>query len=401
MSTRRPHRTGPTRFLRGTGVRVSILTAVVVVFAAALVPGASATSSGFYMINGSTMSIRSADGCKLRTAPPANNHSAVRNFACGFTGKSGVLPAQPAAARIQKLYNGDKFTIASADGCKIKTAPPSSGHLYIRNFVCTGGSSVTTPPPPAAGQPPAVVTGGASWRQVFDDEFSGTKVDSSEWNVGNDSSFGSANSEQECYMAANTTESGGALNLRAKSGGASCPGYKVSSGMVTQRDQDGPQHFSYVHGYIEARIRTVPFGPAAWPAFWLVGAQGTGGWPAYGEFDIMEAYGLQPGYAETGSHFTSPADAGNVAVNVGSVADWHTYGLNWTASALQYVYDGRVVSTVNATTASQKSALQLAHSVILNYAIGGDGPAYYGYNGDPTSSLPSTMSVDYVRAWQK
>ena len=63
------------------------------------------------------------------------------------------------------------------------------------------------PPDPGNGQPPAAVTGGATWRNVFSDEFSGTAVDATKWNVPNNSNFGSGNDEDQCYRSANVTVS--------------------------------------------------------------------------------------------------------------------------------------------------------------------------------------------------
>jgi hypothetical protein len=59
MSTR-PNPTGGAHGLHGTGVRVSIIAVVAVLFAALLTPSASATSSGLYLLNGYTISIRSS-----------------------------------------------------------------------------------------------------------------------------------------------------------------------------------------------------------------------------------------------------------------------------------------------------------------------------------------------------
>ena len=64
-----------------------------------------------------------------------------------------------------------------------------------------------------SGQPPALVTGGATWRTIFEDEFDGSGVDPSRWNVQNNSNFGSGNNEDQCYKAANTTVAGGTLRL--------------------------------------------------------------------------------------------------------------------------------------------------------------------------------------------
>ncbi len=276
-----------------------------------------------------------------------------------------------------------KVTCTGSTTSSPSTSPDTSGST---------GTTTDTSAPNLDGQPPGAVTNGAIWNRVFDDEFNDPQVDTNEWNVQDGSTFGSSNNELECYMAANTTESGGSLNLAARSGGAACPGYQVSSGMVTQRNQGGPQHFSFTHGYIEARIKVSPFGPAAWPAFWLVGAEGAPSWPAYGEMDIAEMYGANPTIAEPNYHDPSGA-RGNVLADVGPISGWHTYALNWTDTTLTWFYDGKPVSSIAV-------ANDYAHSVILNYAIGGAGPADAGFSGSPVSSLPSTMSVDYVRIWQ-
>ncbi len=316
-----------------------------------------------------------------------------------------AMSAAGATGYLYPLQSGDAVAI----GCNGTYLSYERVSATVSQLACTGTTSTTTPdtsqpsgpdttpppdtsPPNIDGQPPAAVTGGAIWNRVFDDEFNGTSIDTSQWNVQDHSTFGSSNDEQECYMASNANEGGGSLNLIAAAGGAGCPGYSVSSGMVTQRAQGGPQHFSFTHGYIEARIKVAPFGPAAWPAFWLVGAQGSPSWPDYGEMDIAEMYGPNPTTAEPNYHDSS-GTRGNVLADVGPIAGWHTYALNWTDSGLTWFYDGRSVSHINATN-------DIAHSVILNYAIGGDGPSYAGFSGSVSSSLPSTMSVDYVRIWQ-
>jgi beta-glucanase (GH16 family) len=304
-----------------------------------------------------------------------------------------------ATGYLYPLQSGDAVGI----GCNGSYLSYERVSANVGKLVCTGTPNTTTPdagpqstpdtsPPNIDGQPPAAATGGAIWNRVFDDEFNDTSIDASQWNVQDNSTFGSSNHEQECYMASNANEGGGSLNLVAAAGGAGCPGYSVSSGMVTQRDQGGPQHFSFTHGYIEARIKVAPFGPAAWPAFWLVGAQGSPSWPDYGEMDVAEMYGPNPTTAEPNYHDSSGAQ-GNVLADVGPIAGWHTYAMNWTESGLTWFYDGRPVSHINVTN-------DIAHSVILNYAIGGDGPSSYGFSGSASSSLPSTMSVDYVRVWQ-
>jgi beta-glucanase (GH16 family) len=297
----------------------------------------------------------------------------------------------------------------------------------------------TEPPVVGSGQPPALVTGGATWKTIFDDEFDGSSVDTSRWNVPNNSNFGSGNNEDECYRAANTTVAGGTLRLTGKretvTGCGSNPDggntYFFTSGMVTTRQQDGGMKFKYRHGYTEVRMR-VPRGNLYWPAFWLVGA-GDGsspGWPDYGEFDVTEIYGSKPDISESNFHraggnigarnhnVVTKGSSSSLNVNdpnplvAGGTNDWHTYGFNWTDDTLQWFIDGVLVRTYTASSAADRAALGYEHSIILNLAMGGNGPRYSdhgytggesggGYNdGNLNADLPGTMEIDYVRVWQ-
>lgn len=298
---------------------------------------------------------------------------------------------------------------------------------------------VTAPAPPTAAQPPAGVTGGATWDPIFNDDFDGTAVDTANWNVQNNSNYGSGNHEDECYKAANTTVAGGVLKLTGKretvtgcgtnpDGGSN---YFFTSGMVTTRAQGGAMKFKYRHGYAEVRMR-VPRGNIYWPAFWLVGA-GDGsspGWPDYGEIDVVEIYGSNPDTAE--SNFHRPGgNIGAKGANVNSVGSYlasvninppkallsagtnsfHTYGINWTANKLEWYIDGVLVRSHTATSADT-AALGYEHSIILNLAMGGNGPRYPGHgytgiesgggysDGNLSADLPGSMDIDYVRVWQ-
>ncbi len=295
------------------------------------------------------------------------------------------------------------------------------------------------PPLVGSGQPPALVTGGAAWKTVFDDEFDGSGVDPSRWNVQDNSNYGTGNNEDQCYKAANTTVAGGTLRLTGKretvTGCGSNPDGGNSnfytSGMVTTRQQGGGMKFKYRHGYTEVRMR-VPRGNLYWPAFWLVGA-GDGsspGWPDYGEFDVTEIYGSRPDISESNFHraggnigarnhnVTTKGSSSSLSINApsplvaGGTNDWHTYGFNWTDDTLQWFIDGVLVRTYTAGSAADRAALGYEHSIILNLAMGGNGPrsSDHGYtgiesgggysDGNLNADLPGTMEIDYVRVWQ-
>ncbi|HEV8172807.1 MAG TPA: ricin-type beta-trefoil lectin domain protein, partial [Actinoplanes sp.] len=96
---------------------------------------------------------------------------------------------------------------------------------------------------------------------------------------------------------------------------------------------------------------------------------------------------------------TAGAYAYYTAMNAAaSVADYHTYAINWTSSAITWYVDGasrgaaNIQGNINGTEEFHKSFF-----VILNVAVGGNWP------GSPNAStvFPQSMLVDYVRvsAW--
>jgi beta-glucanase (GH16 family) len=416
---------------------VSVLAASV--GAALATNDAYAAARSYLMGNTGTVSVRSADGCSLKPAPPNNNHAFIRNFTCTIKKTPGVLPVMPGAAHIVTLANGDTLSLRSLDGCRMKAAAPTSGRKFLRNFTCTIKGGTSSPPPQAPGQPPTAVTAGATWRTIFDDEFTGTSVDGSKWNVGNNSNYGSSNDEDECYRTGNVTETGGTLRITAKrqtvtncgsnpDGGDS---YYFTSGLVTTRAMFGDLTMKYRQGYAEVRMRA-PRGNIYWPAFWLADPDdgSAPGWPAYGEIDVSEIYGAHPDVSESNFHRTG-GDIGAADHNVnnpgssnpgisinppngfvaGGTNNWHTYGINWTATKLEWFVDGVKVRTYNASSSADTSALSYEHSLIINLAMGGSGPQDHGYTGGETGSsysngnlvadLPGTLEVDYARVWQK
>src|SRR5690348_17342056 len=96
---------------------------------------------------------------------------------------------------------------------------------------------------------------------IFDDEFSGTSLDTTQWvtlNRGGDAS----NSEAECYLASNTSVGGGFLSLVSRSDQAGCASIgtsdQYSSSMVQWRN------FNFLYGTVEARIKFAG-GQGTWP----------------------------------------------------------------------------------------------------------------------------------------
>jgi beta-glucanase (GH16 family) len=133
---------------------------------------------------------------------------------------------------------------------------------------------------------PGGLTG--KWKQIFDDEFNGTSLDTSKWkpcyHSGNCTNSG--NNELEWYLLENVTVSNGILHLRAKKQIYDAPDgkkYYYTSGMISSTN------FSFTYGYVEMRARVTAC-KGMWSAFWMLPTDGS--WPP--EIDTQEVLGKDP-----------------------------------------------------------------------------------------------------------
>jgi len=151
--------------------------------------------------------------------------------------------------------------------------------------------------------------------------------------------------------------------------------------------------FSYLYGYAEARMK-LPRGAGMWPAFWIVPANGS--WPP--EIDFLEWQGVAPRDDIVTVHWgkaANPQQSQRVYdTGVDLWKDYHVYACDWEPNYVRWYFDGRPI----ATYAGAAGIPRLPMYVILNLAVGG----WFKGQLDPApSSFPATMSVDYVRIWNK
>lgn len=214
---------------------------------------------------------------------------------------------------------------------------------------------------------------------AFDDEFSGSSLDSANWNTCYRTGIctNASSHEQEWYYPNQCQVSGGELHLVAQRQGNST--YPYRSCVVTT-----DQKFAFTYGYIQIRAQ-MPAGQSLWPALWLVPSDYS--WPP--EVDIMEMLGQAthtlvmtyhaPNYQKPQGYYYG-AD----------LTGWHTYGLAWTAGLLTWYLDGQeVFQTTDDVTAKSMY-------LIMNLAVGGT------WGGMVSSATPASasMNVDYVRIWK-
>ena len=288
--------------------------------------------------------------------------------------------------------------------------------------VIIGGSLVALPIDNAKGAGSPYPPTDSEYEKVWSDEFNGDSLDTNIWSpyVGG----WNASAVQGCYKDSpeNINVSGGSLNLIGlHKPGVTCNKGKnkdFTSGFVETKDKK-----AWTYGYFEARIK-MPNNKSTWPAFWMSPNEKRygDGWPMNGEIDIVETKGSDLDYAAADAHWGKSttnkmhknSHKTDLPAGFSNTTDWHTYGVKWTEGKLEYFIDGKSYHTVEGF--GQPNAANTPHGPFdvpfflrLNMAIGGnyiDGPGgkwsnAYNVVAEEPSTFPATMSVDYVRVYQK
>ena len=226
----------------------------------------------------------------------------------------------------------------------------------------------------------------AGWTEDWRDDFTGSSVNTTDWNVRNNTTQSNTHG---INLSSCVTVSGGILSI--STGLSGNPSYPWKMGYI---DTIGKKYWT--EGYWEIRCR-FPWGTSAWgywPAFWLRPEDG-----GLGEVDMMEAWpkkndvhqSIWRDYTGTphkeGSHYGSPSF---------DPTQWHTYGVEMSSGVLKFYRDGVLWwDASNATTWVSEAFDRGANwNIRLNLQIGDS-----GYGGDPTGStnLSQTYDIDWVR----
>ena len=234
---------------------------------------------------------------------------------------------------------------------------------------------------------------------VWHDEFEeGTTLNPSDWTHEVKAS-GWVNNELQNYVNHQTSSGNVVTEIKDGSLHIHCfkEGGKIYSGRVYAHVKTG-----WKYGYIEGRIK-LPKGKGTWPAFWMMPVNYTG-WPDSGEIDIMEEVGYHPNYVSSSLHANAHVHTNNTQVTkevycAGAEGEYHVYAIEWTAEKITTFVDGKVLLTyANRGLGHDDWPYDAPFYVILNLAWGG---SWGGSQGVDESALPVTMSVDYVRVFQK
>lgn len=244
---------------------------------------------------------------------------------------------------------------------------------------------------------------------IFFEDFNGTSLDRSKWNV--EVTGNTVNDEQQAYVdsasviyMAHGADAGGAVNGALVIKPKYHPGYTskeqkqydfISGRINTSKKME------FKYGSASARMK-ITSGAGLWPAFW---ALGDGNWPECGEIDMMETVG-DSNWISNALH--GPNYFGNTPLTYRyffpkntNVDQWHVYSLDWTPDLLVFKTDDIVTYTVTRKMIEHygRWAFDNEKFIILNFALGGGYPNGVNKIKSPYFGI-SQSTVDKIKAGQ-
>jgi beta-glucanase (GH16 family) len=242
------------------------------------------------------------------------------------------------------------------------------------------------------GRKPAPKPNGKAWQCRLAEDFGVRRLDPDVWTVFHDKSRRSR--VVACRRPSNVTVRGGALRLKVRK--ARDHGCSYTSGSISTH-----RRFSQRYGRFEARVKvTATRERGLQEAFWLWPddrVESKVRWPAAGEIDVAETYSQHPDVAVPFLHYTKN-DNGGPRPGLNTAWDcrakrgrWHVYTLLWSPRRIEILID-RKSCLVNT---SGDRAFRKPYIIAFTAALG-----VRENRVRPTTRLPATMSVDYLRVWR-
>lgn len=260
-----------------------------------------------------------------------------------------------------------------------------------------------------------------NWTMVWNDEFSGTTLDSSKWNNnGATGAGGYGNQELQNYQMNYCEVKDGSLVIKPQFQWNTATKKPVSGSYYSTKLWTRGQ-YSLKYGKIEFRAK-MPKGKGTWAAGWMLGENFT--WPTCGEIDVFETtFDVLKQTIPQSLHcpkFNGMAtSSGNKhwdTTVTDATSAYHTYGVIWTDKDITFTIDGKVTGTYSPSMYSLEGdgtsdiniwPYNQNFYLILNCAIGG----VLGGTVDPTywtkiatngniETYQDYFYIDWVRVYQ-
>ena len=222
----------------------------------------------------------------------------------------------------------------------------------------------------------------AGWRLTFDDEFSGSALDSRKWTC-SEGTFPTREEPLQYFLPSDVSVGHGHLRITSEQN--SSHGASFTSGEIHTQDK-----FCQRYGRLETRCR-FPKTPGAWSAVYLLPADGE--WPP--EIDVAEFIGRDPAEVWLTNHWKDWAGRHQQANRnwTDPTVDWgiwHTYAVAWEPERVRWYIDGVLRGE------AQGPVSDVPMYIRINTAVGG------AFAHDPAPGpWPQVFEVDYVRMYQR
>lgn len=313
--------------------------------------------------------------------------------------------------------------------------------LPVLGALTLAGCTTQPTPSQTSGTAPSPLRAG--WQLVWQDEFSGSSIDTDKWSL-EQNCWGGGNDELQCYTAnpANAFVADGLLHIVARKQSFSGPAVpEDSADYLTLPAKTQPftsarlrskNKGDWRYGRFEVRAK-LPQGQGSWPAIWMLPTdQVYGAWPLSGEIDIMEAVNLgtisdEPSaladeverrihgtlhYGKRPPHNVYSGKSYKLPDGKSPSEDFYTYAIEWQAGEIRWYVDGVHYASQRSedwfTAAKQimpdisaNAPFDQRFHLLLNLAVGGNWAAKVNDKGVNEAVFPQTMLIDYVRVYQR
>ena len=250
----------------------------------------------------------------------------------------------------------------------------------------------------------AAGVGGVDDQLLWSDEFDSDSLDKTYWSYDlGGGGWGNFELQTYTHQEENVDIDGGMLKLTARRIGDST---EFTSGRI---NTDGKLRFQY--GTVEASIKIPNLNEGLWPSLKTLGEDfETVGWPASGEYDIMQlgsGQAIEEGVANrqvySGAHWLEGEDYAFNSQWLDYAEDLddglHTYRMDWTPSQVTTYVDGERVWEMDLSDCDSCEELHQPHYFVLSLAVGGLFTSTGAPRTDVTAPLPATMFVDWIRIY--
>jgi len=225
--------------------------------------------------------------------------------------------------------------------------------------------------------------------ELMSDEFEGTRLDPNKWHPVNPKWLGR---QPAFFYSGNVSVSDGKLHLAMKK--QEVPEMPKDKGYHTYTSAAVQSKTKVKYGYFEVKCR--PMKSHGSSSFWFYESSPE----LWTEIDVFEIGGAAPGFERKYNMnvhvFRTPTENkhwskhGVWAAPSNLAEGYHVYGLQWDKEKITWYFDGVPVRWIENTHWHQALTLNFDSETM---------PEWFGLPKD--KDLPSTYSIEYIRAWKK